>query len=90
MIYIFNFTILEQTLERENECIIELRLCFQTLREDLTNKMSVEAINSMLLEIEKKARVFKKKKKKNILYLKLFFFFKKKKKKKKKKIFFFF
>lgn len=58
MIYIFNFTILEQTLERENECIIELRLCFQTLREDLTNKMSVEAINSMLLEIEKKARAF--------------------------------
>ena len=58
MIYIFNFSILEQTLEKENDCILSLKLCFQSLRENLTSKMSVESINTLLLEIEKKARVF--------------------------------
>jgi hypothetical protein len=58
VIYIFNFSILEQTLEKENDCILSLKLCFQSLRENLTSKMSVESINTLLLEIEKKARVF--------------------------------
>lgn len=58
MIYIFNFSILEQTLEKENDCILSLKLCFQSLRDNLTNKLSVESINTLLLEIEKKARGF--------------------------------
>lgn len=58
MITISDISVLEQTLEKENQCIVSLKSYFQDLKEIIVNKGSIESINPILLKIEKKANEF--------------------------------
>ncbi|HOB16663.1 MAG TPA: flagellar export chaperone FlgN [Defluviitoga sp.] len=58
MITISDISVLEQTLEKENQCIVSLESYFQDLKEIIVNKGSIESINPILLKIEKKANEF--------------------------------
>jgi len=58
VITISDISVLEQTLEKENQCIVSLESYFQDLKEIIVNKGSIESINPILLKIEKKANEF--------------------------------